>query len=110
MVLLTDAVRMLLFATLFFSPQYFGFLYLLYLPLELAAWLRLGRRDPLGVVLIAPIYNVFKLVARFRAHFQWFRMKWDYLVRRRYHRLVDGRNLPAEVRGHRRGARPASER
>ncbi len=99
LVLLTDPVRMLLFASLVLSPQYFVFLYLLYLPLEFAAWLRLGRRDPIGVVLLAPLYNLFKLVARFRAHFQWFWMKWDYLVRHHYHRLVGGRNLPAEYAG-----------
>lgn len=99
MVLLTDPIRMLLFTSMLFSPQYFAFLYLLYLPLELMAWVRVGRRDPIGVVLLAPIYNLFKMVARFRAHFQWFRMKWDYLVRHRYHRLVGGRNLRAEYAG-----------
>ena len=99
LVLLTDPVRMLMFASLLFAPQYFVFLYFLYLPLEFAAWLRLGRRDPIGVVLLAPLYNMFKLVARFRAHFQWFRMKWDYLVRHRYHRLVEERNLPIEYAG-----------
>jgi cellulose synthase/poly-beta-1,6-N-acetylglucosamine synthase-like glycosyltransferase len=98
-VLLTDPLRMLFFATLLFSPGYFVFLYLLYLPLEAAAWLRTGRKDPVTVVLLAPLYNLFKLVARFRAHFQWFRLKWDYLFRRRYHRLVAGRNLPVEYAG-----------
>jgi len=68
-VLLTDPLRMLLFAGLFFSPGYFVFLYLLYLPLEAAAWVRTGRQDPVGAVLLAPFYNLFKLVARFRAHF-----------------------------------------
>jgi hypothetical protein len=48
-VLLTDPLRMLFFAGLLFSPGYFVFLYLLYLPLEAAAWLRTGRKDPVGV-------------------------------------------------------------
>ena len=98
-VLLTDPLRMLFFFTLLFSPGYFVFLYLLYLPLEAAAWLRTGRKDPVGVVLLAPIYNLFKLIARFRAHFQWFRLKWAYLFRHKYHRLVAGRNLPVEYAG-----------
>ena len=98
-VLLTDPLRMVFFATLFFSPGYFVFLYLLYLPLEAAAWWRTGRKDPVGMVLLAPIYNLFKLVARFQAHFVWFRLKWDYLFRRKYHRLVPGRNLPVEYAG-----------
>lgn len=98
-VLLTDPVRMVFFVALLAAPQYFAFLYLLYLPLEFAAWLRLGRRDQFRVVLAAPLYNIFKLVARFSAHFYWFRMKWDYLVRRQYHRLVPGRNLLAEYAG-----------
>ena len=46
-VLLTDPVRMLFFLGLFASPSYFAFVYLLYLPLELVAWLRLGRQDPI---------------------------------------------------------------
>ncbi len=99
MVLLTDPLRMMLFASLLFSPQYFAFLYVLYLPLEIVAWLRLGRRDPFGVVLLAPVYNLFKLLARFWAHFQWFKMKWDYLFRHHYHRLVADRKLPAEYAG-----------
>jgi glycosyltransferase involved in cell wall biosynthesis len=98
-VLLTDPLRMIFFAGLLFSPGYFVFLYLLYLPLEAAAWLRTGRKDPVGVMLLAPIYNLFKLLARFWAHFQWFRLKWDYLFRHQYHRLVAGRNLPAEYAG-----------
>ncbi|HEY6531486.1 MAG TPA: glycosyltransferase [Acidimicrobiales bacterium] len=98
-VLLTDPVRMLFFVTLLLSPAYFVFVYLLYLPLELAAWLRLGRRDPFRVVLLAPLYNLFKLVARFRAHFHWFLIKWKYLFTHRYHRLVADRNLPVEYAG-----------
>ncbi len=98
-VLLTDPLRMLFFASLLFSPGYFLFLYLLYLPLEVAAWLRTGRKDPVAVVLLAPVYNLFKLVARFRAHFRWFQLKWDYLFRRKYHRLVAGRNLLIEYAG-----------
>ena len=98
-VLLTDPLRMLFFVTLFFSPWYFVFLYLLYLPLEGFAWLRTGRRDPIGVVLLAPVYNLFKLIARFWAHFEWFRLKWDYLFKQRYHRLVAGRNLLVEYAG-----------
>ena len=98
-VLLTDPLRMLFFVTLLFSPWYFVFLYLLYLPLEGFAWWRTGRRDSPGVVLLAPIYNIFKLLARFRAHFRWFQLKWDYLFHQRYHRLVAGRNLPVEYAG-----------
>ena len=98
-VLLTDPLRMLFFVTLFLSPGYFVFLYLLYLPLEGIAWLRTGRKDSVGMVLLAPIYNLFKLVARFRAHFQWFRLKWDYRFKHKYHRLVAGRNLPVEYAG-----------
>ena len=65
LVLLTRPGEDVMFASLLFAPQYFVFLYFLYLPLEFAAWLRLGRRDPIGVVLLAPLYNMFKLVARF---------------------------------------------
>jgi glycosyltransferase involved in cell wall biosynthesis len=95
-VLLTDPLRMLFFISLLFSPGYFVFLYLLYLPLEVAAWWRTGRKDPAVVLLLAPVYNLFKLIARFRAHFRWFQLKWDYLFRRKYHRLVAGRNLLVE--------------
>jgi glycosyltransferase involved in cell wall biosynthesis len=95
-VLLTDPVRMLFFGSLFMSPHYFGFVFLLYLVLEMVAWQRLGRQDPIRIVFAAPFYNLFKLVARFRAHFHWFRMKWAYLTRQRFQRLVPGRNLEAE--------------
>jgi cellulose synthase/poly-beta-1,6-N-acetylglucosamine synthase-like glycosyltransferase len=94
-VLLTDPLRMAFFFTLLLKPWYFVFLYLVFLPLELIAWLRVGRVDPLRVVLLAPVYNLFKMAARFVGHFYWFRAKLTYL-RRGYHTLVPGRNLLRE--------------
>lgn len=98
-VLLTEPIRMLFFFTLFLSPLYFLFVYCLYLPLELLAWWRLGRVDPLHVLLFAPLHNLFKMAARFVGHFYWFKTKWEYLVSRGLHRLVPGRNLRAEYTG-----------
>ncbi len=52
------------------------------------------RRVSRSTSTVAPIYNLFELVARFRPNFQWFRLKWTYLFRHEYHPLILGRNLP----------------
>jgi hypothetical protein len=95
-ILLTDPIRMALVVALFLYPTAFFVLLAMYWPLELVAWLRTGRRDSLVVVLLFPLFSLFRMFARFVAFFYWFRVKYTYVVNRRFHTFVPGRNLLGE--------------
>jgi cellulose synthase/poly-beta-1,6-N-acetylglucosamine synthase-like glycosyltransferase len=98
-ILLTDPIRMALFVALLLYPSAFLVLLAMYWPLELVAWLRTGRRDSLIVVLLFPVFSLFRMFARFVAFFYWFRVKFTYVVGRRFHTFVPGRNLLGEYVG-----------
>jgi cellulose synthase/poly-beta-1,6-N-acetylglucosamine synthase-like glycosyltransferase len=98
-ILLTDPIRMALVVALFFYPTALLVLMAMYWPLELVAWWRTGRRDSLVVVLLFPLFSLFRMSARFVAFFYWFRVKYSYLVDRGFHTIVPGRNLLGEYLG-----------
>jgi phage terminase large subunit-like protein len=98
-ILLTDPIRMALVVALFLYPPALLVLMTMYLPLELLAWWRTGRRDSIVVVLLFPLFSLFRMVARFVAFFYWFRVKYTYVVNRRFHTIVPGRDLLGEYVG-----------
>ncbi len=95
-VFLTDPIRMVFWPLLFLNPRLFGTLFLFYLFLETLSWLKTGRQDPWYVVALSPLYALVRNVARFVAHFYWFKVKFDYLVKRKFHRFITDRRLIAE--------------
>lgn len=95
-ILLTDPIRMLFAIHILFFPINFFILYAFYLFLETACWLKTGRKDSYWIVLLSPLYGLLKTVARFIAHFWWFKLKYDYLVKKKFHRYITGRFLILE--------------
>ena len=67
-----------------------------YVLIELAAWVKLRRKDPLWIVLLFPIYAKFTAGARFIAHFYWLKKKYVYSFKNRFHRMIDERHLLME--------------
>lgn len=94
--LMTDPLRMLFFWAIFIYPMQALILYLFYTCLVLAVWWKIGRKDPLHVVLVYPIFSMFESICRFVAHFYWFKIKYHYLVHKKHHRRVKKRNLMLE--------------
>lgn len=94
--LMTDPLRMLFFWTIFVYPLQAAILYVFYTCLVIAVWVKIGRKDPFHVVLIYPLFSMYESICRFVAHFYWFRIKYRYLVEKKYHRRVSGRNLVLE--------------
>lgn len=93
-VFMTDPLRIIYFGTAFIYPLNFLLLYLLYVVIELLGWFKTGRKDPLYVVLLSPIYSIFiKTTARFIASFWWFYIKRNYLKKRLHHYIVNRKLL-----------------
>jgi len=92
---LTDPLRMLFLWTLFLKPAHalvtFGF----YLALDLLIWVKMGCKDTFRSVILAPLYTLWLMLARFVGHFYWIKVKTQYLLKRT-HRPVTGRFLLAE--------------
>lgn len=95
-ILLTDPLRMLFSITIFLHPLNFLILYTFYLILETVCWIRVGRKDKYYIVILTPIYGLVKTLARFIAHFWWFKLKYDYLVRKKFHIYITERPLILE--------------
>lgn len=95
-ILFTDPIRMVLFPLLFFHPIFVLTLYTLYLVFETAAWAKTGFQDPVWIILLSPVYNVYKNLGRFLAHFYWFKVKYQYVIKDQYHKLITDRNLIGE--------------
>lgn len=100
-VLLTDPFRMLFFYLILFAPigSFITHILLIaafYVVLEIAAWFKTGRENPLWVAILFPLYAKMCAVARFTAHFYWFKKKYVYSLRNHFHRLINGRHLLRE--------------
>jgi cellulose synthase/poly-beta-1,6-N-acetylglucosamine synthase-like glycosyltransferase len=98
-ILLTDPIRMLFFFSILFYPINLVILYCLYLFLETCCWLKTGRKDSFFIVILTPFYGMFKTFARFIAHFWWFKLKYDYLFRKKFHVYITERALILEYAG-----------
>lgn len=92
-ILLTDPLRILLWWLIFFHPIHLLTLYTFYLMLNAIAWRSSRQTISFWIVFLAPIYGFFKCLCRFVAHFYWFKVKYDYLVKRQFHHFVRDRNL-----------------
>jgi cellulose synthase/poly-beta-1,6-N-acetylglucosamine synthase-like glycosyltransferase len=96
---MTDPIRMLFFWVLFLNPYRAIILYLFYVFLTFLVWLKLQRKDPLWIILIFPLYRILESACRFTAHFYWFKIKYNYLFRHKFHKLVPDRKLALEYTG-----------
>ena len=95
-ILVTDPLRILFFWVIFLYPIQATLLYLFYTALCLAVWWKIGRQDPLKVVLFYPIFSMYESVCRFIAHFYWFKIKYQYIFKRKHHLRVGERKLVYE--------------
>lgn len=92
---LTDPLRILFMWSMFMRPANILLAYGFYLVLNTTIWIRLGRKDSFGVILLMPVYTLGLTICRFIAHFYWLKEKSKYLARRLY-RPVHGRRLLIE--------------
>lgn len=92
---LTDPLRILFLWTIFMRPASALTAYGFYFALNTIVWLRLGRKDSFGTVLVMPFYTLGLTICRFIAHFYWLEEKSRYLARK-LHRPVQGRRLLVE--------------
>ncbi len=97
--LVTDPIRMLFFWIIFFHPVQAFILYLFYILFTFIVWIKIGRKDPVWVVLLFPVYSLAESICRFIAHFYWFKIKYEYLFKKKFHTLVSGRKLLWEYGG-----------
>jgi cellulose synthase/poly-beta-1,6-N-acetylglucosamine synthase-like glycosyltransferase len=93
---LTDPVRMLFFWVLFLNPLRLVQLVWFYALLNVATWFKIGRKDPLWVALAYPVYSLLENICRYVAHFYWFKIKYEYVFKHKFHRLVPDRRLRLE--------------
>ncbi|HVS79835.1 MAG TPA: glycosyltransferase [Candidatus Paceibacterota bacterium] len=92
----TEPIRILAAFFSIFHPENILLLYAFYFSIEVAAWSRMGRKDHPWILPLVPGYNLLKVKAGFIAYFWWFKMKYDYVVRKKFYQFVTGRNLPRE--------------
>lgn len=100
-VLLTEPFRVIFFLLVLFAPAgsfaaHILRLTLFYIVIEVCAWLKMGRKDPLWVVILFPLYAKYLSAARFTAHFYWLKKKYIYTYKNRFHRYILSRRLLAE--------------
>jgi cellulose synthase/poly-beta-1,6-N-acetylglucosamine synthase-like glycosyltransferase len=100
-ILLTEPFRIVAFTVLVLAPlgsfvSHLGLIWLFYVGLEVASWVKTGRQTPLWIVMIFPFYAKMCGVARSIAHFYWFKKKYIYAVKNQFHQLIHGRNLLKE--------------
>jgi cellulose synthase/poly-beta-1,6-N-acetylglucosamine synthase-like glycosyltransferase len=100
-ILLTEPFRMLAFFLILFAPigsfmTHLALIWLFYVWVEMAAWLKTGRLSPVWVVVVFPFYGKLCAVARSIAHFYWYKKKYLYVVKNKFHRLISGRKLLRE--------------
>ncbi len=91
--LFTDPLRMLLWIFLFFHPISIIIISFFYIFIETLAWFKTGRKDPYWIILLFPFFSMLRSVTRFIAHFWWFKLKYDYVIKNKFHKLVRGRKL-----------------
>lgn len=97
--LLTDPMRIFLWIFMLSRPMAVLILYVLFAFLDVLSWLKTGRKDPLWIALLFPLYSKFNAFCRFIGHFWWFKTKHEYLFRRKFHQLIRGRKLVLEYAG-----------
>jgi len=97
--LVTDPIRMLFVWAVFLHPLQVGALYAFYILFTFVTWLKTGRKDPVLLLLVYPIYSLVESVCRLIAHFYWFRIKYEYLFKKKFHTLVTDRKLVYEYVG-----------
>ncbi len=95
-IVLTDPMRLVLFPLILLDPVGFLIVYLTYVGLELILWIWTKRVDSLTIVLLSPLYGIFNTVGRFISFPFWAKNRFDFVFRRKLHRLVPGRWLIAE--------------
>lgn len=59
-----DIIRVLALPVMIFYPGYFAVTYVVYVSLELVPYFKNGRREPLWVILLYPLYGIFNLLTR----------------------------------------------
>jgi cellulose synthase/poly-beta-1,6-N-acetylglucosamine synthase-like glycosyltransferase len=97
--LVTDPIRMLFFWTIFFHPLAALVMYGFYVIFTAVVLIKTKRQDPLWIIFVYPIYSLMESICRYIAHFYWFRIKYTYLFKEKFHKLVTGRNLVHEYAG-----------
>lgn len=92
----TDPIRVALLWMTLLYPYKALIMYIAYLFLTIATWIRLGRKDSFGIILIFPFYRQAETLCRLIAHFYWFKIKYIYVFRERFQRLVTKRRVVFE--------------
>lgn len=93
---LTDPLRILFFWVLLTRPIHIFTTYGFYLFLTTLVWLKTGRKDKYYVIMLFPFYSVIMGACRFVAHFYWYKIKFEYFARHKFHRLVPNRRMALE--------------
>jgi cellulose synthase/poly-beta-1,6-N-acetylglucosamine synthase-like glycosyltransferase len=94
--LVTEPIRMLFFWLVYLNPFRAVILYGLYTVMTFIAWVKIGRKDPIWLILIYPLYRLGETICRFIAHFYWFKIKYHYLFEKKHHVYVTDRKLVYE--------------
>lgn len=95
-ILLTEPLRVFLWLVMFTRPFATLVLLLFFVLMSLLSWFKTGRKDPLWVVLLFPLYSKFNSLGRFVGHFWWFPTKYEYIFKKKLHKLISGRKLLLE--------------
>lgn len=100
-IFLTEPIRILGWSIALLSLGYLSlyaivFRYCISILWNLAIYAKTGRKDPLYVVIVYPLYSAFRECTRYIAHFHWLYAKYQYVFKRRYHKLISQRSLVKE--------------
>lgn len=98
-ILLTDPLRLAFVGFVIYHPITFGIIYLFYVLLGITSWFRIGRRSPIWIVLIFPIYSKYLFFCRCHAVFHWYNVKRKYIFHKGHHKRVYKRALVLEYIG-----------
>lgn len=93
---LTEPLRIVFVWTMFTHPMRMLLLYAIYINFGMFAWLKTGRKDPAWVIFAYPFFNLVKAICRGVAHLYWIKIKYWYIVKRKFHQRVGFRNLLGE--------------
>jgi glycosyltransferase involved in cell wall biosynthesis len=93
---LTDPLRLVLFPLMLLDPVGLAIVYAAYVSLETILWLWTKRADSFVIVLLSPLYGMFNTIGRFVAIPFWIKNRFDFIIRKKFHRRVPQRNLVVE--------------
>lgn len=93
---ITDPFRVAFVWIMIFYPQRLLMFYLFYSLLSTAVWIKTERRDPYWVVMVFPLYRQAETICRIIAHFYWVKIKFRYIFKEKFHKLVSGRKVILE--------------